>query len=132
MTSAAWPLVLASMDPSGAIADPALDLPGLWGSLLRLLGVTALLLVLAVGVLYGLRRWSRRTDRLGSSAAIRVVGVRRVEPGKTLYIVEVDKERLLLGATEGGWSRLAKLGEPGTSEFAAKLRSDTSTREDAD
>ena len=66
-------------------------------------------LLLGVGVVVLLRRFSFRNLKHGGSA-ITVVGVVPLARGSTLYVVEFDGRRLLIGAGASGLRTLAEAG----------------------
>lgn len=102
--------------PSPDDLPPIELIPEFGSDLLRTLILLVVLLVGAIVVLWAIRRFIRRDATRGGKGLIRVLEVRRFEAGRALYVVETDNHRLLLGVGEGGWSKLARLGDP-TSTF---------------
>ena len=68
------------------------------------------LLMLAVfgGVAWGIRRFAGPV-RLGGAQHIQVVGARRLDLNTTLYLVEVEGRRLLVGSGRDGARLVADL-----------------------
>jgi flagellar biogenesis protein FliO len=69
------------------------------GLILRVLGSLAVVAFVGVGVVYLVRRYlpSSYHSTLGGSAHIRVVEARRLTPKTTLFVIEFDNTKLLLG-----------------------------------
>lgn len=98
------------MDPLGA------------GYLLRVLLALAVVLVLAAGSLWGLRRIGRFAVR--DSGELRIVASLAVGPRERLLVVEADGNRLLVGVAPGSVRLLASLGDDPTG-FTQVLRGAT-------
>ncbi len=71
-------------------------------------GVALLLLLLFAGIALALRRLAG-VRGLGGSQNIHVVGSRRLDMNTTLFIVEVEGRRLLVGSGRDGGRVLADL-----------------------
>ncbi len=102
------------------VLRPARDMGGRtderYGSGIQVLAVGGLA---AVGALLWWRK-RRRTGELDGPGRLQLVERIRLEPGKTLHLVEVDECRLLLTATEQGLRLLARLDENGTTGTAGR------------
>lgn len=106
------------------------SLPGLWSYLLQVLIALAVIVALAAGVLYLMRRF---VPAVRSGRRLQIVESVAVDPRRTLHIVKVGKRHLLVGSTEGSLSLLAELDdedvaaadppEPPSRRFVDVLRS---------
>lgn len=93
------------MSPS-SLSDPLS-----WSALLRVFGTLAVVLLVFVAVLRGLRR-----VRLGGGraphGAMRVVGSLALSPRERLLLVQVGAQQLLIGSSAQGLNCLHVLPEP--------------------
>lgn len=97
---------------SGQIAPEVTDLPTFGSQLLKVCGVLGGLLGILFLILYVLRKPMRFPNRLGSSRLIQVLATHYLEPKKSLILVEVAGQRLLLSNTAESLALLALLGSP--------------------
>jgi flagellar biogenesis protein FliO len=111
----------AALQPPSAAA-PASPVTGVFGELLRVLVVLALISAAAFWAL----RWVARRGGFGAvppadaGVSLRVLARLPLEPRKALYLVRVGERTLLLGTGEGGPpSLLIDLGRAGAAPDAA-------------
>jgi len=91
-----------------ASVDGVQSLPSFGDSIVRMVVVLGMLLGALVIALWLVKRLLR--TRLPEGTTIDVEGSRQLEPGKRLYIVRVEGQRLLVGCGPGGFDALAVLG----------------------
>ena len=72
---------------------------------------TVALVVLMVAVVAALAWWQRSRGAIGGGDAIRLVAVRGMGGKRLLALVEVERERFLLGLTDERIDCLARVGE---------------------
>lgn len=70
------------------------------GMIWRLVGSLAIVAVVAGGALYATKRWSRRKDQGGSKARIEIMHQLHLGPRKSLALVRVAGEVMLIGMTD--------------------------------
>lgn len=99
--------------------DPFANLPSyaaaIWRMVLSLLAIIAGLLVAAKL----LSRWLKGHPRLRSGSLIEVVELHRLEPRKSIYLVRLAGQYILLGSSEAGLQTLA--GGPIDQEMIASV-----------
>jgi flagellar biosynthetic protein FliO len=87
--------------------DPLRDLPSyasaIWRMVISLVAIIVALLI-AAGLL---SRWLKRYPHAHSGRIIQVVERHRLEPRKSIYLVRIADEYLLLGVSENGLQTLA-------------------------
>jgi flagellar biogenesis protein FliO len=80
--------------------------------------VALLMLVVFGGVAWGIRRFAGPV-RIGGAQHIHIVGARRLDLNTTLYLVEVEGRRLLVGSGREGARLVADLtADPTSPPFA--------------
>lgn len=72
------------------------------------LGVALVMLLVFGGVAYAIRRFAG-PGALGGGQHLHVVGARRLDMNTTLFLVEVEGRRLLVGSGRGGARLVADL-----------------------
>lgn len=84
--------------------SPALaaDLPDMGASVLRLFGSLALVLALFFGGVYLFRNWQRLALHKGTGSHLRVQEVKPLGHRQALYLVQCDRQRLLLASSPQG------------------------------
>lgn len=102
---------IAALAAPAASPDPLSQLPGTgYGEALLRMVVA---LVVLVGVLLVaarvLPRWLSRTPAAGSGH-IRIIESTRLEPRRSLHLVEVGSSRVLIGSSEHGLTVLDRVG----------------------
>ena len=60
--------------------------------------------------------WTRRRRPGGPRSGLRVTARTALTKGSVLAVVEIDSQRLLIGATDGGINLLSKLPTEGTND----------------
>lgn len=84
--------------PENALALPSVG---------RILGVLMLMIALAVGALYAIRRWKPQLDsRLATGRSIKVIE-RTLVGGVRVYLLQVDDQRVLLSEHRGRTSMIS-------------------------
>lgn len=73
------------------------------------LGLALAMLTVFAGVAWAARRYGRLLPGTSAAAAIQVVGARRLDLHTTLYLIEVDGRRLLVGSGREGARLVADL-----------------------
>lgn len=101
----------SSFEGKGSTSDTPAGSEGLGVSTFRMIGSTALVLALIVLIAYLARRFAPRSAGLGRSDVIHVVGTKMLGGRKTLMLVRVRGQTLLLGITPQSIQCLTEIHE---------------------
>lgn len=105
---------------AGQEADSSLDWTGtLWGLVAKLI----LVVMLAYGTIWTLRRYVfRATAPASRGAIVSLLGSLDLSPGRTIYVLEVGTKVVVVGATASQMSPLTEITDP---DVLSQLRCDS-------
>jgi flagellar biosynthetic protein FliO len=78
-------------------------------ALLQTMGSLLAVLTLMVVVLFFLKKWIYGSNAQTTSAIdIQIVGYKHLQPKRSIYVVDIDEKRLVVGVSEAGIQPLAE------------------------
>jgi len=106
-------VALANAEPIAAEADP-----GIYSAVAKMLSALGVVILLAYGALYALRRMmGKRYGGGGVNSSLEVLQTTHVGPHKTISLVRVGQRSVLVGVTDQNISTLTELDVQETEEI---------------
>jgi flagellar biogenesis protein FliO len=100
-------------------------------ALMQTIGSLVAVLALMIGVLFVLKKWMYGSQvRSISDVDIQVVGFKHLQPKRSVYVLDIEAKRLVVGVSEAGIQILTELNKnervsnlEGSMEFGTSARS---------
>jgi len=99
--------------------------PALWYTILKSYGMLIVVIGVLAGFLYLIKKFSGLNYQAGSKNPIKVLGSHYLSPKNRLLIVDVNGEKMLLGATPSNINLISKLPDNDTFPALDEQKPDT-------